>query len=105
VSQIFAHTRRREAPRASTALAVTLALTALLGFSGSAFADRNFTQSQSVWRQMDNCARAAYKQFPDRTADANAKREAARLTCLRASNLPAETTLPAERDPVGVSHR
>jgi hypothetical protein len=105
VWQIFAHTSRREAPRAGTALAVALALAAFLGFSGPAFADRNFTQSQSVWRQMDNCARAAYKQFPDRTADANAKREAARLTCLRASNLPAETASPAERDPVDVIHR
>jgi len=54
---------------------------------------------------MDNCTRAAYKQFPDHTADANAKREAARLKCLRASNLPAETASPAERDPADATRR
>lgn len=101
VWQLFVRTSRRAAPRAGTALA----LAALLGLSGPAFADKNFTESQSVWRQMDNCSRAAHKQFPDHTADANAKREAARLKCLRASNLPAETASPAERDPVDVIHR
>jgi hypothetical protein len=48
---------------------------------------------------------SAYKQFPDHTADANAKRETARLQCLRAANLPAETASQPERDPVDPTHR
>jgi hypothetical protein len=105
VWHIFAHARRRAAQPGDTALAVAFALIALLGFSAPAVADTKWTQSQSVWKQMDSCTRAAHKQFPDHTAGANAKREAARLKCLRAGNLPAETTSPAERDPVDVTHR
>jgi hypothetical protein len=105
VSHIFARASRRAAQPAGAALAVALALIVLLGFSAPAFADAKWTTSQSVWKQMDSCARAAYKQFPDHTADANAKREAARLKCLRAANLPADPASPAERDPVDVTHR
>lgn len=90
---------------AGVVLTVALALVALSGFSGPVLADGNWTLSQSVWKQMDNCTRAAHKQFPDHTADANAKREAARLKCLRASNLPADTASPAARDQVDATRR
>lgn len=105
MSHIFARARRRAAQPGSAALAVMLALFALLGFAVPVLADESWTRSKSLWRQMDNCTRAAYKQFPDHTADGNAKREAARLKCLRASNLPAEPAAPAARDPVDVTHR
>jgi hypothetical protein len=105
VWHIFARASRRAAQPGGAALTVALALVALLGFAAPALADRSWTQSQSVWKQMDSCARAAYRQFPDHTADANAKREAARLKCLRASNLPAETGSPDEHEPVDATHR
>jgi len=102
VWHIFAR-RSRHAQSAGAALTTASALVALLG--SAVLADELWTRSQSAWKQMDNCTRAAFKQFPDHTADANAKREAARLKCLRASNLPAETAAPAERDPVDTTHR
>jgi hypothetical protein len=55
-----------------------------------AAADNNWKQSSTVWKQMDTCTRNARKQFPDYTAEANAKREAARQKCLRNSNLPGD---------------
>lgn len=102
---IFVRASRRAAQADGAVFAVTLAVITLLGSFAPAVADTKWTTSQSVWKQMDSCTRAAYKRFPDHTADANAKREAARLKCLRASNLPAETATPAERDPVDVTHR
>ena len=102
---IFARAQCRAAQPDRAAFAMAFPLIALLGFSVPALADTKWTQSQSVWKQMDSCARAAYKQFPDHTADANAKRETARLKCLRAANLPAETASPPERDPVDATHR
>ena len=102
---IFARAQCRVAQPDRAAFAMAFPLIALLGFSVPALADTKWTQSQSVWKQMDSCGRAAYKQFPDHRADANAKREAARLKCLRAGNLPAETAAPVERDPVDVTHR
>jgi len=56
-----------------------------------AFADSNWKQSQTVWSRMDKCTREARRQFPDYTAEANAKREIARQRCLRNGNLPGET--------------
>ena len=105
MSHIFERASRRAAHPAGAMLAVAFALIAFLGLSVPAVADTKWTQSQSAWKQMDNCTRAAQKQFPDHTADANAKREAARLKCLRAGNLPAESASPGERDPVDVTHR
>jgi hypothetical protein len=55
-----------------------------------AAADGNWKTSSAVWKQMDTCTRNARKQFPDYTADANAKREVARQKCLRAGNLPSD---------------
>jgi len=38
------------------------------------------------WRAMDVCAKKAQEAFPDRTADANAKREAQLKACLANGN-------------------
>ena len=51
-------------------------------------ADAQQQQSFHVWSQMADCARQAAKQFPDRTPESNAKREAARQNCLRQRHLP-----------------
>jgi hypothetical protein len=53
-----------------------------------AHADARQQQSFNAWRQMQDCARAANKQFPDHTPEGNAKREAARQECLRLHHLP-----------------
>ena len=68
-------------------LALALVTAAALGPS-PALADAQQTQSFSVWKQMQECAKASTKQFPDHTAESNAKREAARQECLRAHRLP-----------------
>ena len=61
-------------------------------------------QSESVWKLRDQCRRNAFKQFPDYTAESNAKRERAEQRCLEAYNLPA---LPpsAPRESSGSSRR
>jgi hypothetical protein len=45
-------------------------------------------QSESVWKLRDQCRRSAFKQFPDYTAEANAKRDRAEQRCLEGNNLP-----------------
>ncbi len=45
-------------------------------------------QSAMVWREMSNCAQQAATQYKDHTPEANAKRDAARLDCLRRNHLP-----------------
>lgn len=60
----------------------------------AAIADNNWKTSNTIWHSMDRCTRTAQKQFPDHTADAIAKREAARRQCLRASNLPGDIDPP-----------
>lgn len=45
-------------------------------------------QAALVWREMRDCAQQAAKQQPDHTPEANAKREAVRLDCLRRNHLP-----------------
>jgi hypothetical protein len=48
-------------------------------------------QSALAWREMGLCAQQAATQFPDHTPEGNAKREAARLDCLRRNHLPVTT--------------
>jgi hypothetical protein len=45
-------------------------------------------ESESVWKLRDDCRRNAFKQFPDYTVEANAKRERAERQCLEANNQP-----------------
>lgn len=58
-------------------------------------ADAQQQQSFNVWHQMADCARLAAKQFPDHTAEGNAKREAYRQSCLRQRHLPVVPAGPA----------
>lgn len=45
-------------------------------------------ESESVWKLRDDCRRNSFKQFPDYTIEANAKRERAERQCLETNNLP-----------------
>jgi hypothetical protein len=56
-----------------------------------AAADANWKGNSAIWQLADKCTRAAHKQYPDYTREANQKREAARQACMRASNLPVES--------------
>jgi hypothetical protein len=47
-----------------------------------------FKLNSRVWANNDRCARQAFKQFPDYTADSNAKRDHAMQQCLAATNSP-----------------
>jgi hypothetical protein len=49
-----------------------------------------FKRSERIWKVRDVCARTAQKQFPDHTAEGNAKRESSYRKCLEANNLPYE---------------
>jgi hypothetical protein len=62
-----------------------------------------FTRSQRVWKVRDACSRSAQKQFPDHTAEGNAKRERAFQQCLEAYNLPYESNTPKQNS--GASNR
>jgi hypothetical protein len=80
-------------------LALPLVAAALL-LPQSAGADQSWKTSSAAWAQANKCAAAAHKAFPDYTAEANAKREKARLDCLRSANLPAEgSSLPPTAPP------
>ena len=61
-------------------------------------------QSQSAWKLRDTCRRNAFKQFPDYTADSNAKRERAEQKCLEAYNLPPASPQPP-RESDGAARR
>jgi hypothetical protein len=53
-----------------------------------AVADQDWKTNSAVWRQEDACTTRAQKAYPDYTPESNAKREKARLTCMRTGNLP-----------------
>jgi hypothetical protein len=59
-----------------------------LGLSRPATADSTWNSSEAVWRAMDLCTEQAQKLYPDFTHEGHLKREAYRLTCMRANNLP-----------------
>jgi len=76
-------------------LALLLLPLAMTLGAGRAGADDKLRQSDTVWKAMDNCARAAIKAYPDYTPEALAKREAQRRLCLRRGNLPLDDGTPA----------
>jgi len=51
-------------------------------------ASLNGNNMMRTWVASDRCAAAAQKQFPDFTAESNAKRDNAMKQCLAQSNLP-----------------
>ena len=61
-------------------------------------------QSDAVWKLRDQCRRSAFKQFPDYTAEGNAKRERAEQRCLEGNNLPTSPP-PVPRESSGSSRR
>ena len=74
--------------------AVCLALLA-----GRAHAADEWKRNSTVWTQSDRCARQAFKQYPDYTADSNAKRDHALQQCLAASNAPPRISAPPTPPP------
>jgi hypothetical protein len=54
----------------------------------AARADPNQKDADAAWKIAGQCASAAFKKYPDYTPEGNAKREAARLECLRNHKLP-----------------
>jgi hypothetical protein len=54
-------------------------------------ADPNQKDADAAWKTAGQCAREAFKKYPDYTQEGNAKREAARLECLRDHKLPTPT--------------
>jgi hypothetical protein len=87
--------RRLPPGRRPRRLALLLVLLAAALWAERAAADDKLRQSDVVWKQMDNCTRAAIKAYPDYTAEALAKREAQRRLCLRRGNLPGGDDAPA----------
>lgn len=45
-------------------------------------------QSFEIWHEQDDCAREAFKKFPDYTRQSNARRDAAMLRCEQKHHLP-----------------
>jgi hypothetical protein len=68
-------------------LAATLLVAAAL-LPLAARADAPQQNSNQAWLSADQCAKEAFRQFPDFTAQSNKKREALRLECLRNHRLP-----------------
>lgn len=56
--------------------------------AGPAAASQQGNLAVANWKLMDKCARQAQIAFPDYTAEANAKRDAALKACLSSNNLP-----------------
>lgn len=71
-----------------------LAAALLLAFAVAASATQQGQAVINSWKQMDACARQAQAAFPDYTAAAKAKRNAALQRCLEAHSLP-----PRQFDP------
>jgi len=75
-------------------LALAFALAALMP-SAAALATQQGVAVMKSWKAEDNCARQAQLSYPDYTADAIAKREAAFAACTRNSMLPPREPLPS----------
>jgi hypothetical protein len=83
-------TMRASAIMLSTGAMLAVLLPASMLLPKPAAADYNWKQSSAAWKLMDICTRTARKQFPDYTAEAIAKRKAARQQCLRSNTLPGD---------------
>jgi hypothetical protein len=65
-----------------------LSLTAvLLLLMGAAEASQQGQTAVVYWKAADKCAKQAQAAYPDNSAEANAKRDAALKNCLNGSNL------------------
>jgi hypothetical protein len=68
--------------------AIPAAAALLLVAGAASAATQQGVSAVAKWKVMDNCTKQAQAAFPDFTADAEAKREAALQQCLEAGNLP-----------------
>jgi hypothetical protein len=97
--------KRTSAPRAPRVLAGLVAIGGMLLSVGAGTADAaSVRQKQSfdIWQQQDKCADDAFKKFPDYTAAAIRRRNAAMHACDAAHNLPPRAdfgTSPVHRIP------
>lgn len=66
----------------------TAVLVSAFAFAAAAQASQPGTQTLKNWKAADLCAKKAQQAFPDYTAEANAKRDAALKQCLEGQNLP-----------------
>jgi hypothetical protein len=72
-------------------------IVAALSLPQAAVADQTWKTNNAIWGVRDKCTRQAQQAYPDYTPESNAKREKARLTCLRGNNLPTEgSSLPPQ---------
>jgi hypothetical protein len=67
---------------------VTCAAALMLAATAAQAASAQATQVMHKWKSMDNCAHQAQMSFPDFSAEANAKRDAALRNCLNGQQLP-----------------
>ena len=74
-----------------------IAMIALLFAAVPAAASQQGALMMRNWKEADKCAKAAQTAFPDFTAEAIAKREAALKDCLAARNLPPRESLSPGR--------
>ena len=82
-------------PLTRSVLAAALLLAGAVALAPQAArADVQQQQNFAVWKQVQECARQAFKQYPDYTPEGKAKREAAREECLRQRHLPVTPASP-----------
>src|SRR5258708_37300849 len=78
-------------PMKASRAALLVVLSGLCGVAASAVHAQQpnaLHQSEAAWKTMDKCKRQAWRQYPDYTREASAKREVAMTQCLRPSNAP-----------------
>jgi hypothetical protein len=81
--------------RRMTLLGTMLAVAAFVLLPlAAARADPNQKDADAAWKTASECSHAAFKKYPDYTPEGNAKREQARLECLRNHKLPAPAPSP-----------
>lgn len=69
-------------------VAAITVLAVLVGPGSAMATSLNGNVMMRNWARSDRCAAAAQKQFPDFSAESNAKRDNAMKQCLAQSNLP-----------------
>ena len=79
------------------AVVFVLSIPLALAAAGAHAASTQGTTVAAKWKSADKCTRQAQTAFPDYTAEANAKRDAALKVCLESGGLP-------PREPLSPGH-
>ncbi|MBV9018201.1 MAG: hypothetical protein JO058_21330 [Alphaproteobacteria bacterium] len=79
------------------AVAFVMSIPLALAAAGAHATSAQGTAVMTKWKSADKCTQQAQTAFPDHTAEANAKRDAALKACLDASGLP-------PREPLSPGH-